>query len=509
MLQVEEGNVVRPGPAGGASRWSARWSLRRVGQLRARRWPVASAVVVALVLVAATSSVTPARADGINWTEFAAVDEGWQSVAYGNGTWVAVGAGGAVMTSSDGETWILRNAHVRDWRAVTFGNGRFVAVGTTNDANLQTSVAMTSTNGIDWVLGTTPEASIRWASVVFGNGRFVAVADQQTGNLTRVMTSIDGVAWTLRSTPGVGNNDDLDPALGPVAFGNGVFVAVARGGSDIRRAMTSTNGEAWTLHDMPFDRFWRSIAFGNGVFVAVAERYFFEKAPFPPPYPVDLVMTSPDGIDWQTRDAATSADWFSVAFGDGLFVAVSLDGAVMTSPNGIDWTERTAARAAMWSSVAFGDGLWVAVSLSDGVVMTSGELVVPTPKTADSGTRVVVTCAPLPLVTGATVTCTVTGGDPGIDILWRAAAGSVFAGAGVTLDGAGSGTFSFVVPAAALGQELTVELVEWLAPLSLGVVGGPVPGSVPAGEGPVPVWSIVLAGLAGVVLMRRGMLVKG
>jgi len=114
-----------------------------------------------------------------------------------------------------------------------------------------------------------------------------------------------------------------------------------------------------------------------------------------------------------------------------------------------------------------------------------------------------VSCAPLPLAVGATVTCTVTGGDPGIEILWRAAFNPVFAEAGVTLDARGTGAFSFVVPSAALGQEVTVELVEWLAPLSLEVVGGPVPTSVPSGGGPVPVLSLIMLALAGGLGLRR------
>jgi hypothetical protein len=103
----------------------------------------------------------------------------------------------------------------------------------------------------------------------------------------------------------------------------------------------------------------------------------------------------------------------------------------------------------------------------------------------------------------AAVTCTVTGGVPGIEILWRAAYNPVFAEAGVTLDADGVGTFAFTVPAAALGQELTVELVDWLAPVSLGFVGGPVPTSVPSGGGPVPVWSLVLLALTGGLVLRR------
>ncbi len=107
------------------------------------------------------------------------------------------------------------------------------------------------------------------------------------------------------------------------------------------------------------------------------------------------------------------------------------------------------------------------------------------------------------LQVGSLVTCSVTGGDPGIDILWRAAYNPVFAGQGVTLDADGSGTFAFTVPAAALGEEVTVELVEWLAPMSLGVAGGPVPTSVPSGGGPVSVWSFVLLALAGGLVLRR------
>ena len=107
------------------------------------------------------------------------------------------------------------------------------------------------------------------------------------------------------------------------------------------------------------------------------------------------------------------------------------------------------------------------------------------------------------LQVGEVAPCTVTGGDPGRQIFWRAAYNPPFAGAGVTLDADGVGTFAFTVPAAALGQVVTVELVDWLAPVSLGVVGGPVPTSVPSGGGPVPVWSLVLLALGGGLALRR------
>jgi len=58
-------------------------------------------------------------------------------------------------------------------------------------------------------------------------------------------------------------------------------------------------------------------------------------------------MTSPDGITWTIRTSAADNSWWSVAYGDGLFVAVSRSGTgnrVMTS-GVIGLAARTAAAA--------------------------------------------------------------------------------------------------------------------------------------------------------------------
>lgn len=77
----------------------------------------------------------------------------------------------------------------------------------------------------------------------------------------------------------------------------------------------------------------------------------------------------------------------------------------------------------------------------------------------------------------------------------------------------GSGTFSFRVPVAALGDELRVELVDWVAPASLGAVVAAVPTRIAAGEGPaVPRWLAVVGSLAAVgavTAARRGQAVAG
>lgn len=115
------------------------------------------------------------------------------------------------------------------------------------------------------------------------------------------------------------------------------------------------------------------------------------------------------------------------------------------------------------------------------------------------------TCTPVPPLVGDVVTCTVTGGDPDIDILWEVAVNPVLATGPVTLDARGTGTFTFSVPASAIGSELFVELVAWTAPQSLGVVGGPRPSSVPSGDGSrAPIVALLAAtALATTVIRAR------
>jgi len=119
------------------------------------------------------------------------------------------------------------------------------------------------------------------------------------------------------------------------------------------------------------------------------------------------------------------------------------------------------------------------------------------------------TCDPAVAAPGQVVTCTVTGGDPGIEILWRASASPAFAGAGVQLDAEGHGTFSFRVPTSIGTRPITVELVGWGRTAPVAVVAPPVPVSVQAGEGapqdrlPVPATAVLLLGAAGLLGLRR------
>ena len=290
-------------------------------------------------------AVTPGRAIPVGnyWTTRASgANRGWQSITWGDDTFVAVAAIGTdrVMTSPDGITWTNRAAaSANQWQSVAWGgpagNELFVAVSNSGVGNR----IMTSANGITWTSRASTDDS-NWTAVTWGDDTFVAVS-----NYGPVMTSSDGLTWTRRtSLPGSWSSVTWG---GPA--GQEKFVAVAGGG-----VMTSPDGVTWTSRTSPTSNAWTSVTWGGPAgqekFVAVAYSGTG-----------DRVMTSPDGITWTSRTSATDLLWESVAWGgpagDGRFVAVARDftsNAVMTSPDGINWTTQQPASTNSWAAVAWG-----------------------------------------------------------------------------------------------------------------------------------------------------------
>lgn len=136
------------------------------------------------------------------------------------------------------------------------------------------------------------------------------------------------------------------------------------------------------------------------------------------------------------------------------------------------------------------------------------------PCTSTSVTYVppVMVCSPDPVSPGGTVTCEVSGGPVDHEALWRASfGGSVFASTGVMLGPDGFGSFSFVAPRGAACGSVTVELVEWLPPITVSVACAAIPARIPAGEGGLPsgVGLLGLLSVAGAVLVGRRLVTAG
>ena len=90
---------------------------------------------VNLSLVGAPSGVTltvnaPDSGLGTTWTTRILEGDSLYGVAYGSGTFVAVGRNGTILTSPDGRSWTARTSGTSNWiEGVSYGNNTFVALG--------------------------------------------------------------------------------------------------------------------------------------------------------------------------------------------------------------------------------------------------------------------------------------------------------------------------------------------------------------------------------------------
>ena len=75
-----------------------------------------------------------------------------------------------------------------------YGNGVFVVVGRAADGSC---ACVTSSDGVEWTKQTGLDVNNQWTGVAFGNGIFVAVAGE-TGSSGehRIAYSSDGISWT-------------------------------------------------------------------------------------------------------------------------------------------------------------------------------------------------------------------------------------------------------------------------------------------------------------------------
>jgi hypothetical protein len=185
----------------------------------------------------------------------------------------------------------------------------------------------------------------------FGSTMTIGTNDSQslsleTNNQTQ-LTIASGGATTFKNSVDSDNAFRIQNAAGQDVLNvSSLDSTVTITGSDYSVPWTGTSGYAGN---------WTEVAYGNGIFVAVSP-----SSPW--------VMTSPNGITWTSRTPAFNQQFQSVAYGNGVFVAVANTGPatsrVMTSPDGITWTARSVAGLSQnitYTAITFGDGYFVAV----------------------------------------------------------------------------------------------------------------------------------------------------
>jgi len=269
------------------------------------------------------SFLTDARADVLdNWTtnQISTNTFAFHHVVYGNGIYVAVGQYsdyGGFYTSADGLHWKLQYSEPNSWNVtMNYSAGHFAGV----CLGLGSGVADVSSDGTNW---TTTLFSINSApafnpvAIAYGNGLYAIVGS--TNNVASILTSPDGVTWTLRkagTTPG--------GPINSVTYSANKFVAV---GNDDGYEYTSSGasfGTTWTQRSIPGGN---KISYANGLFFV--------------PLNNKTNLLSVDGINWSLNATGLTNMLGVVTYGNGIFMAqcgISRPGSYLaTSTDGTNW----------------------------------------------------------------------------------------------------------------------------------------------------------------------------
>ena len=117
-----------------------------------------------------------------------------------------------------------------------------------------------------------------------------------------------------------------------------------------------TNVQAmWTSGgNLPSSADWESVAYGDGKFVAIEHEF---SSPIKAAY-------STDGVNWIETTLSNLTRCNEVTYGDGKFVVVTGGNSDKSaySTDGINWTASTLPSSANWMSVTYGDGKFIAVA---------------------------------------------------------------------------------------------------------------------------------------------------
>lgn len=331
-----------------------------------------------------------------------------------DGAQFIIDVNGLILTSPDGLAW--SNPSTTSGSFLTFNGSLYVAVSPSSNA-------YTSPDLVTWTARALTDVGCNFKGVCWASalGLFVAVGSNPL-NVTKIMTSPNGVTWTNRSVPAPQIGDSYYAVVWSSALGT----LVAVGQSFI---LTSTNGTSWTAHTLPagheffVDNGQSIIAWSSalGLFaLPVRDTGTNESS----------VATSPDGATWTIRTvprstthrikgiiwAPTPAKFMALA----VDTAGGVDAYVLESTDGTTWTDVNTSIAQYFLGLAWGDsaqalmaGPWGAASvlLGQSAIVPTIASVSPNYGSKSGGTVVTITGTGFTGVTSVTF-----GGTAGSDL---------------------------------------------------------------------------------------------
>jgi len=251
--------------------------------------------------------------DGKTWAaQNSTVSADLRSAVFG-GIYVAAGANGTIVESADATTWSTRASGTSSTLngLATNGAGTYVAVGAGG------SITTTTDGGATWKLassGTTQDLFAITYGSSGGINVFVAVGAQGT-----MLISADGLAWSAGNIAAANGADLKGIAFTPTTFLSGLltslptWIAVGSGGTII----SSNDASTWTLRASGSSNTLNAVNY-NTRFVAVGDAG-------------TVVTSDDDGLSWQAQASKTSANLTAITHNPYGYVVVGAAGTNLTA----------------------------------------------------------------------------------------------------------------------------------------------------------------------------------
>jgi hypothetical protein len=235
-----------------------------------------------------------------------------------------------LIKSTDAKVWEPLNTPLAPWNNVAYGNNTFIATAYGIDESIEGyNKVIRSTDGINW-----EEIDIGIGQYIinhmcYENNMFIGIARVPWGTTSKVVSSIDGLNWTI-------TNIEDGPRCYSIAYGNGRFVSTHSPYPNNGITRISVDGISWETHYNNFPNQWTSTVYGNGIFMTTTNDQVNYS-----------VMISSDGINWSGVKIPNVNIVADICFdGENFIIAPSIydeniNGSLYKSPDGITWEEIT------------------------------------------------------------------------------------------------------------------------------------------------------------------------
>ncbi len=224
------------------------------------------------------------------------------------GRYIAVGNAGNILTSIDARQWNYQSPVISDTVfSVTSSDTVAVAFGGRGKI-------IKSQNGINWQ-EVSSGINDPISDMAYCQKKLVAV-----GQYGSIISSRNGIDWQLvRQGDGISINRIICTPEGYLAVGNRGLI------------MASTDGINWIRRDSATDDHLNDVIYENSRYIVVGG------GKMEPDYPTNIILTSEDGIIWNKVLSEISFTIRSVAYGNGVYLAIAENSYVYSSQDGNNW----------------------------------------------------------------------------------------------------------------------------------------------------------------------------